>query len=302
MNQAPALFGAIEAGGTKFICAVGNERGDLLHEARIDTEQPATTLPAVLRFFSATENRIGRIKAFGVGAFGPVDLRRESPHYGFITSTPKPGWRNTDLIGLLDRELKRPIAFDTDVNAAALAELRWGAGRGLGSLVYVTVGTGIGGGIIHHGRPVHGLMHPEVGHVPVRRHPADPSFAGVCPYHGDCLEGLANGPAILRRTGRPLNEAAPEDPIWEIEADYLGQLCAQLVLMHSPERILLGGGVMQCGQLFARIRIRMHHWLGGYVPRAELQAPEYVTAPGLGAAAGVKGALALALDAAPRAA
>jgi fructokinase len=166
----------------------------------------------------------------------------------------------------------------------------------LDSLVYVTVGTGIGAGIIHHGRPVHGLMHPEVGHVRVQRHPGDRDFAGVCPFHGDCLEGLAGGPAIVARTGRALSQAESGDAIWDIEADYLGQLCAQLVLMHSPQRILMGGGVMQQERLFARIRMRMLHWLGGYVPHAELRAANYVSPPGLGVASGIKGALALALD------
>jgi fructokinase len=296
MSPSPGTYGAIEAGGTKFICALGNERGDILKEARIETRLPATTLPEVLRFFGAAEAQFGRAHAFGIGAFGPLDLRLSSPHYGFITSTPKPGWQNTDLLGALKRQLNRPFGFDTDVNAAAAAELRWGAGRGLDSLVYVTVGTGIGAGIIQHGLTVHGLMHPEVGHVPVRRHPADAAFGGICPFHGDCLEGLAKGPAIVARTGRLLNEAPPEDPIWDIEADYLGQMCAQLVLMHSPQRILMGGGVLQAGRLLARVRVRLHHWLAGYVPLAELRREDYLAPPGLGDDAGIKGALALALD------
>jgi fructokinase len=298
VSEAPHLLGAIEAGGTKFVCAVGHGDGGIVAESRIETQSPATTLPAVVRFFAGAEARHGRVRAFGLAAFGPVDLRRDSPQYGFITSTPKPGWQNTDLLGTLQRALGRPFGFDTDVNAAALAELRRGAGRGLSSLVYITIGTGIGGGVIHHGRPVHGLMHPEIGHVRVLRHPADTAFAGVCPFHGDCLEGLANGPAILARTGHPLSEAPPQAPIWDIEADYLGQLCAQLVLMHSPERILLGGGVMQAAApIFGRIRERMHHWLAGYVPHVGLQSPDYVTAPGLGAAAGIQGGLCLALGA-----
>jgi fructokinase len=297
MSAPAALYGAIEAGGTKFICAIGTAGGEILNDARIDTRLPSETLPAVLNYFATAEARFGRLLAFGVGAFGPVDLRRGSPQYGFITSTPKAGWKDTDLLGLLGGELQRPLGFDTDVNAAAMAEQRWGAGRGAQSLVYVTVGTGIGGGVVHHGHPVHGLMHPEIGHVRVQRHAADRAFAGICPFHGDCLEGLANGPAILARTGKPLNEATAADPIWDIEADYLGQLCAQLVLMHSPERILIGGGVMQGGQLFARIRMRMLHWLGGYVTQPGLQAPDYVAPPGLGAAAGIKGALALGIDA-----
>jgi fructokinase len=298
MSTPEDLYGAVEAGGTKFMCAVGNASGGLLHEARIETRDPRATLSRVIEFFAAAEHGQGAVKSFGVAAFGPLELRRNSPNYGFITNTPKPGWANTDLLGTLQRALARPVGFDTDVNGAALAEQRWGAGQHLDSLVYVTVGTGIGAGVIHHGWPVHGLMHPEVGHIRVQRHPRDANFAGVCPFHGDCLEGLACGPAIVARTGGSLSEAGSADSIWDIEADYLGQMCAQLVLMHSPQRILLGGGVMQQQRLFAAIRSRMLHWLCGYLPHAELQAANYVSAPGLGSAAGIKGALALAIDAA----
>jgi len=298
LSTAESLYGGIEAGGTKFICALGNGRGEILHEARIDTQDPAMTLAPVFRFFDAAETQYGPIKAFGVAAFGPLELRRESPRYGFITNTPKPGWANTDLLGIVQREVRRPVGFDTDVNGAALAEWRWGAGQQLESLVYVTVGTGIGAGVIHHGRPVHGLMHPEIGHIYVRRYPGDTEFAGICPFHGDCLEGLACGPAILARTGHALSQAGSSDAIWEIEADYLGQLCAQLVLMHSPQRIFLGGGVMHHARLFTGIRARMQHWLNGYVPHDELQAADYITPPGLGSATGIRGALALAIDSA----
>jgi fructokinase len=294
MDTNEAVYGGVEAGGTKFLCALGGASGGILEEARIETRDPATTLSQVIRFFGQAEARHGAAKAFGIASFGPLELRPGSPNYGFITNTPKPGWANTDLLGTLQRAFARPVAFDTDVNGAALAECRWGAGRHSESLVYVTVGTGIGAGVLHHGRPVHGLMHPEVGHVRVRRHPQDAVFAGVCPFHGDCLEGLACGPAIVARTGRSLDVADDLDPIWDIEADYLGQLSAQLVLMHSPQRILFGGGVMQQGRLFDGIRRRMLHWLGGYLPLAELQAADYVSPPGLQGAAGIKGALALA--------
>jgi len=225
-------------------------------------------------------------------------LQPASPTFGFITSTPKPGWRHTDLTGTVHRSLGLPVHLDTDVNAAALGELRWGAGFGLGSVAYVTVGTGIGVGVVHHGRTVHGLVHPEMGHIFVRRHPADANFAGTCPYHGDCLEGLASGPAIVARTKRTLEDAAPADPIWELQADYLGQLCACLVLSHSPQRILIGGGAMQ-QRLYAKVQARMLHWLRDYVAAEELRAAGYIAAPGLGASAGVKGALSLALGALP---
>jgi len=296
----PRLYGAIEAGGTKFICAVGDQHGNILEEARIDTRAPAETLARVLEFFADAHSRTGQLAALGIGAFGPLDLNPASPTYGFITSTPKPGWKNTDLAGTLGRALRLPVSIDTDVNGAALGELRWGAGRALAdgrsptSLAYVTVGTGIGVGVVHHGRPVHGLMHPEIGHVSVRRHAADGSFAGTCPYHGDCLEGLASGSALMARTGRPLSHAPADDPVWAIEADYLGQLCALLVLCHSPQRILVGGGVMQ-DRLYAAIQARMLHALNDYVDAAQLRGADYITAPGLGAAAGIKGALLLAI-------
>ena len=296
MSQINSCYGAIEAGGTKFICAIGDETGQILDEARIDTREPSSTLAQVIQYFVAAAARFGTLRAIGVGAFGPLDLRPASTTFGYITTTPKPGWAQTDLVGTLRRGLGLPVYLDTDVNAAALAERRWGAGQQLDTLAYVTVGTGIGGGILHRGRPIHGLMHPEIGHIFVRRHPADPDFAGICPFHGDCLEGLACGPAIRARLGHPLNEARPADLIWDIEADYLGQLCAQLVLNHSPQRILMGGGVMQQERLLVGIRERMRHWLGDYVALAELTDPQYVCAPGLGTAAGIKGALAVALD------
>lgn len=297
MSQINSCYGAVEAGGTKFICAIGDVTGQILDEMRIDTGDPATTLARVILYFVGAKPRFGTLRALGVGAFGPLDLRPASPTFGFITTTPKPGWAQTDLVGTLRRGLGRPVYLDTDVNAAALAERRWGAGQQLDSLAYVTVGTGIGGGVLHRGRPIHGLMHPEIGHIFVRRHPADADFAGICPFHADCLEGLACGPAIHARLGHPLNEARPADRIWEIEADYLGQLCAQLVLNHSPQRILMGGGVMQQERLLVDIRARMRHWLGNYVALAELADPHYVCAPGLGTSAGIKGALAVALDA-----
>jgi fructokinase len=295
MEGARRLIGGIEAGGTKFMCAVGDSAGQILEQTRIETRDPITTLSDVHRYFEAAQTRCGSISALGVGAFGPLDLRPASPTYGFITSTPKPGWANTNLAGVLARGLEVPVRLDTDVNAAAFGELRWGAGRNLDSLVYVTVGTGIGVGAVHRGRAVHGLMHMEMGHVMIRRHASDVSFAGTCPFHGDCLEGMASGPAILSRTGSEFSAASPLDPIWAIEADYLGQLCALLVFSHSPERILIGGGVMQAG-LYPRIQERMLHWLNGYVTATEIQKAGYVTAPGLAGLAGIKGALSLAMQ------
>jgi fructokinase len=201
---------------------------------------------------------------------------------------------------MLAQEFECPVGFDTDVNAAALAELHWGAARGTGNIVYLTIGTGIGGGVLIDGAPLHGLMHPEIGHIHPRRHPLDTAFAGICPFHGDCLEGLASGPAIVARTGSDLQALDPSHMQWELEADYLGQLCAQLVLTVSPQRIIMGGGVMSQERLFPLVRARTLHWLGGYIDRSELLSDidRYIVPPGLGARAGVMGALRLAMAAA----
>jgi fructokinase len=294
------IFGAVEAGGTKFVCAIGDERGEILALERLPTTHPAATLAAAHAFL----RRHGppSLAAIGVASFGPVELNRVSPRYGFIGHTPKPGWSGTDIAGSFAREFQVPVGFDTDVNAAALAEHRWGAGREAQTLVYLTIGTGIGGGVIVDGAPIHGLMHPEIGHIYPRRHPLDVKFAGVCPFHGDCLEGVASGPAILARSGASLDLLGESHPQWPIEADYLGQLCAQLVVTVSPHRIIMGGGVMNQARLLPLIHPRLQHWLGGYIDRREIliDVDRYVVAPELGDHAGVLGALALAMDPAAR--
>jgi fructokinase len=300
MTTPTRLFGALEAGGTKFIAAIGNARGDILLQERFPTTDPVSTLGAVRDYFRQAAQDLGPLAAIGVGSFGPVELDRDSARHGFIGLTPKPGWSGTDIVGPLAREFRCPVGFDTDVNAAALAEHRWGAARDVENLVYLTIGTGIGGGVIVNGAPIHGLMHPEIGHIFPRRHPLDQDFAGVCPFHGDCLEGVAAGPAILARTGKSLKELEAGHPQWDIEADYLGQLCAALVLTVSPQRIVMGGGVMTQTRLFAPIRERLRHWLGGYLERSEVLAgvDGFIVAPLLEDRAGVLGALALAMDAA----
>jgi fructokinase len=297
MHGQARLFGAVEAGGTKFVCAIGDESGTLRAESRFPTADPDSTLAQVRDFFKTAFGNVAP-SAIGVACFGPVILERESAHYGFIGTTPKTGWSNTDVAGMLAREFSCPVGFDTDVNAAALAEHRWGAGSDARNLVYLTVGTGIGGGVLIEGAPLHGLMHPEIGHIHPRRHELDLDFAGVCPFHGDCLEGLASGPAILARTGSELQHLAAAHVQWEIEADYLGQLCAQLVLTLSPQRIIAGGGVMT-QRLFPLVRQRTLHWLGGYIERREIlrDIERYVVPPSLGMRAGVLGALCLAVDA-----
>jgi fructokinase len=294
------VYGAVEAGGTKFVCAIGDENGKVLKEERFPTQDPASTLARVRLFLGRGCEEFGALSGVGVGSFGPVQLDRRSAQYGYITSTPKPGWSGTDIIGGLAREFSCAVGFDTDVNAAALAEHRWGSAQHVQNLVYLTVGTGIGGGALVNGRPIHGVVHPEIGHLYPRRHPRDAGFPGVCPFHRDCLEGVASGSAIQARSGATLAELAITHVQWELEADYLGQLCAQLVLTLSPQRIVLGGGVMQQTRLLGPIRERMRHWLGGYIDRREVLSDDsgYVVTPGLGDHAGVLGALALAIDAA----
>jgi fructokinase len=299
VSQDSPVYGAVEAGGTKFVCAIGDEAGRLHAQARFPTSDPDSTLAQMLRFLREASNTFGAPAALGVASFGPLILDKGSAQYGSIGLTPKALWSGTDILGALSREFSCPIGFDTDVNAAALAEHRWGAARAISNLVYLTVGTGIGGGVLVHGAPLHGLMHPEIGHIHPRRHPLDMDFAGTCPFHGDCLEGLASGPAILARTGYELQDLEFTHPQWDLEADYLGQLCAQLVLTLSPQLIVMGGGVMSQQRLLPLIRRQALLWLGGYVQRDEILAhiDQYIVAPALGGEAGVLGALVLAMAA-----
>jgi fructokinase len=299
MTRAPRLFGCVEAGGTKFVCAIGNDRGDILAQERFPTADPASTLAATQAFLRQRSQPLGTLAAIGIASFGPVELDKTSARYGFIGKTPKPGWGSTDIAGILAREFSCPVGFDTDVNGAALAEHRWGAAQDVKTFVYLTIGTGIGGGVLVDGAPIHGLMHPEIGHIYPRRHPLDLEFGGVCPFHRDCLEGVASGPAIIARTGATLPQLGESHPQWEIEADYLGQLCAHLVATVSPQRIVMGGGVMSQTRLLPLIRLRLRHWLGGYIDRREILdgADRYVVTPELGDRVGVLGALVLAMDA-----
>lgn len=287
--------GGVEAGGTKFVCAVGSGPDDLRAETRFPTTTPAETLDRVLAFFRRQRREGADFGAVGVGSFGPVDVDPASPTWGHVTSTPKEGWRDTEFAPLLRRELEVPVAFDTDVNAAALGERAWGAARGLDTFIYLTVGTGIGGGGMLEGRLMHGLLHPEMGHMRIPRDPEDDLYPGRCPYHGDCLEGLATGPAMEDRWGRPPETLPPDHEAWELEARYLAHGLANLILVLSPERIVVGGGVMRSRHLFPRLRRKVDELLGGY-----LRAPEivdgmdaFIVPPELGDRAGVLGALAL---------
>jgi len=289
------LYGAIEAGGTKFVCATGTSPDDLRAETRLPTTTPEETLGQTLDFFREQHAR-QPLAAIGVGSFGPVDPDPGSPTFGRITTTPKPGWADTDFVGQVRQALDLPVGFDTDVNAAALGEHRWGAAQGLSTFIYLTVGTGIGGGGLYEGRLLHGLMHPEMGHVPVQRDPVRDPFEGSCPFHGDCLEGLAAGPAIEARWGRPAGDLEPEHPAWKLEAEYLAQGLASFVYVLSPQRLILGGGVMQQRHLFPLVRQALLERLNGYVkvPALVDDIDTFVVPPGLGNRAGIAGALALA--------
>jgi fructokinase len=281
------VVGGVEAGGTKFVCAIGRGPGDLRAETRIATSTPGHTIDRAVAFFRDHATRLP-IAALGVASFGPIDLAPRSPTFGFITTTPKPGWSHTDLVGPLRRALGVPIRFDTDANAAALAEHRWGAARDAASVVYVTVGTGIGGGALVHGRMVHGLAHPEMGHVRIPHDRAADPFAGACPHHGDCWEGLASAPAIAARWGQAPETLPDAHPAWDLEARYLALGLLNVILTLSPERIVLGGGVMARARLLPLVRRNVDELLGGYVRSAD------IVLPALGDQAGVLGALALA--------
>ena len=296
----PALYAGVEAGGTKFVCIVGSGPDDIRGELRFPTTMPETTLQQVLEFFRDQRARLGAFAAAGVASFGPVDLDPASPGYGHITSTPKPGWAHTDIVGPIRKALGVPVGFDTDVNAAALAEERWGSAQGLDTFIYVTVGTGIGGGGLVNGRLMHGLVHPEMGHVRIPHDTAADPFAGACPFHRDCLEGLASGPALQARWGRPAEELPDDHPGWALEAHYLALALANFVCTLSPRRIILGGGVMDRRALFPLIRVRLQTLLNGYVQAPEIlrDVDGYVVPPGLGSRTGVFGALALARAAA----
>lgn len=292
MSAAPVYFG-LEAGGTKCVCLVATGPEGILAQASLPTTSPAQTLGAARAFFNEA-GAWARPAGCGIAAFGPIQLDRQAPDYGRIAKTPKPGWEGADL-----REafagLDAPLAIDTDVNGAALAEWKWGAGQNLRSLAYATIGTGIGVGVLRDGRSVQGAWHFEMGHLRPRRAPGD-AFAGVCPFHGDCLEGLASGPAIKARWGAPLTDLAADHPAFALQADYLGQLCVSLAFTHAPERIVLGGGVMHTSGLAEQVAASTQALMGGYAswPAARDELG-FVQRPALGDLAGPMGAIALAM-------
>jgi len=291
-----ALYGGIEGGGTKFVCVVGSGPGDIRAETRFPTTTPAETMGQAIAFFRQQEALHGRLEAIGLACFGPLDPDPGSPTYGRIQPTPKPGWSGADVVTPLKEAFGLPVGFDTDVNGAALAEWRWGAAQGCDPVLYLTIGTGIGGGVLVNGKLLHGLIHPEMGHIFIPHDRERDPFPGSCPFHGDCFEGLANGPALLKRWGQPAETLPPDHPAWEIEATYIAYALANYITSLSPQRIVLGGGVAQQSQLFPLIHQKVPEILNGYIhaPQILERIQEYIVPPGLGGRAGVLGAIALA--------
>ena len=286
-------YGSLEAGGTKMVCAIGDEQGNILERISIPTLAPENTMPAILDFF---KNK--NISALGIGCFGPVDLDKKSPTYGHITTTPKLAWKNYDIVGVCEKELGVPVGFDTDVNGSALGEATWGCTKDLDNSIYITVGTGIGVGVIIDRKPYHGMLHPEGGHIFLARHPQDPMERGVCPYHELCLEGLASGPSIQARWGKPGVELADRKEVWELEAYYLAQAICSYIMILSPERIIIGGGVAHQEQMMPMIRAEVLRQMGGYIAAKGMQdLDNYIVLPSLNDNQGILGALKLAMDA-----
>ncbi|WP_370295641.1 ROK family protein [Rossellomorea marisflavi] len=283
------MLGAIEAGGTKFVCAVGDEQGTIIDRVQIPTTLPEETIPKVIEFFSKHP-----VKAIGIGSFGPIDVNRESASYGNVTSTPKVGWKDYPFVQAIKDAIPVPVGFNTDVNAAALGEATFGAAKGLDSCLYITVGTGIGAGAVVQGNLLQGLSHPEMGHILIRRHEDDP-YEGKCPYHKDCLEGLAAGPAIEARWGVKGDQLVDKGEVWEMEGYYIAQALMQYIVIISPKKIILGGGVMKQRQIFPIIYKHLEKMINGYVDLPPLE--EYIVSPGLGDNAGITGSLMLAHEA-----
>jgi len=291
------LYGGIEAGGTKFVCMIGTGPDAILDETRIPTTLPDETIQQAVAFF-ASHARHGQLASIGIGSFGPVDLNPASPTYGYITTTPKPQWSQVDLLGRVQAALKLPVAFDTDVNAAAFGEHYWiSNNRLLDPFVYVTVGTGVGVGVLANGRPLHGLVHTEAGHLAIPHNRQKDPFPGICPYHGDCLEGLASGVAMRARWKHAAETLPGGHPGWELETEYIALALINLIYAYSPLRIVLGGGVAQHAGLHAAVRYKVQRGLNGYIqsPMVLEVIDEYIVPPSLGNRSGVLGAIAMAI-------
>jgi fructokinase len=290
-----SIYGGIEAGGTKFVCAVGTGPADLQDEVKFETTSPKETINRVLKYFKE-QNLKEKLLAIGIGSFGPIELNRESSNYGFVTSTPKPGWSNINIYGLIKEELKIPVGFNTDVNAAALGEYEWGAGRGLNNFIYLTIGTGIGGGVMINGRLLHGLQHPEIGHIFIPQDiKADP-YEGICPFHKNCFEGLASGPAMKNRWGKSPEDLNKDHKAWDLEAQYISFALTNYIYTFSPERIIIGGGIMEQKKLLPLILTTVKKMLNNYIHMEEItdNIEKYIVLPSLGKKAGILGALVLA--------
>jgi fructokinase len=289
------LYGGIEAGGTNFVCAVGTGPDDLRAEVRFHTTTPVETINRAIGFFQE-EQRRQTVAAIGIASFGPVDPDPASPTFGYITSTPKPGWAQIDFAGTVRRALAVPVALETDVNAAALGEHRWGVTQGIDTFIYLTIGTGIGGGGVINGRLMHGLIHPEMGHIRIPHDWQTDPYPGHCPFHGDCLEGLASGPALEERWGQPPETLPSDHSAWKLEAHYLALAIANFICTLSPQRIVIGGGVMEQLELMPLVRRKVRELLNSYVQAPEIiqNIDDYIVAPGLGRKAGLLGAIALA--------
>ncbi|MFM8426960.1 MAG: ROK family protein [Chloroflexota bacterium] len=290
------LYGAIEGGGTKFICAVGSGPNSIRAEARFATTTPEETMAHVTDFFHVQEEKLGSLSAIGFASFGPLDPNPASPTYGHILPTPKPGWTNANVVGMLRKEFDIPIAFDTDVNGAALGEWRWGKAQGLQTFIYLTVGTGIGGGAYVEGNLLHGLIHPEMGHILIKHDLEKDPFEGVCPFHGDCFEGLASGVAIEKRWGMRGSLLTQDHMAWDLEAEYIAQALMSYTMTLSPQRIIIGGGVGSLGHLLPKVQKRTRELINGYIqsPAILEHIESYIVNPGLGNRSGMLGALALA--------
>lgn len=287
-----AIIAGIEAGGTKFICGLGDENGNVLDKITFPTTTPEETMNLVIDYF---KNK--KFDAIGIGSFGPINPIKDTDTYGYILKTPKPGWSNYNILGKLSENFKVPMNFNTDVNGAALAESWIGAGKGLRNVLYITVGTGIGAGAVVNGKLLQGFTHPEMGHINIKRHPQD-NFLGKCPFHIDCLEGLAAGPAIEARWGEKAYNLSNKDYVWELEAYYLAQALINYILILSPEKIVMGGGVMKQKQVFPLVRKYVKELLNEYIQNDRIlgDIDNYIVYPDLEDDAGIVGAIALGLD------
>lgn len=286
------LIGALEAGGTKMVCAIGREDGTILEQVSIPTTTPEETIPRIIEYFRDKE-----IAALGVAAFGPVDVKPESDTYGCILDTPKLAWQHKDLLGGLKKALNVPMGLDTDVNGSCLGEVTYGCAKGLDSVIYITIGTGVGVGVCINGKLLHGMLHPEGGHILLSRHPEDPK-GGICPYHDNCLEGFASGPSIEARWGKKAVELVDRPEVWEIESYYIAQALVDYIMILSPRKIILGGGVMHQEQLFPMIRTKVKEMVNGYIKTKELEDMDnYIVPASLHDDQGIMGCIKLGLNA-----